>query len=231
MPLFNIDIFDDLPVRLKEGLNPYLKILKSTRDDSELPVLFGSDLEGKMGGWRKFFESKVGISPERLVLEVGVHKGKVLADLTESQPKDAFLGIDITFKRVIISASKLENRGLKNGHILLGNAKQINQVFAPGELDGVIIFFPDPWKKPKQAHNRLLQAEFCNDLVKALRPGGFFWFKTDCPSYFHATQKHMSCLSVDHRNKRPYAAPFESTFERRFKGEGLPICEAIWWKV
>ena len=228
MPFLNVDIFDDLPLRLKKNTNPYLSKLKDAQSLNSLPILFGSDLKNIRGQWRTTFE-KDGVQPlKKLILEIGVHTGKVIRSLAMDHLDLGFIGMDITLKRVVMSAQRLKEANATNGRIVLGNAKFLSKIFAEKELDGLILFFPDPWKKNSQAHNRLVNREFCCDLRNVLTRNGFFWLKTDSLSYFEEAKTLLESMGFQMSPSAPFPSPYESVFEKRFRTANSPIYEGIW---
>lgn len=222
MPLITYtDIFDDLPLRLKTGINPYVEKLIQAQKEGSLPLKFGGELRGMKGNWREYFSSRMGTSVDKLILEIGVHKGKVLNKLVQDHPNSGIIGMDITMKRVVLSAERIKRQSLKNGVVLLGNARAIDDIFDKDELDGIIIFFPDPWtKKVKQMGNRLINKEFCQKVARTLCKNGFFWLKTDSLNYFEETAEHFSQLGFTPMDSPPFKETYESTFEARFKSMG-----------
>ena len=50
-------------------------------------------------------------------------------------------------------------------------------------LDGVQIFFPDPWHKKRHHKRRLVQPDFIDLVCERLRPGGFLHLATDWENY------------------------------------------------
>lgn len=228
MPFLNVDIFRDMPKDLTGGNNHYLQKLGQSRADSNLPIVFGSQLKNKKGNWRSLFSNEMKLFPEKLVLEIGVHKGKILKELVEKKPSWAFLGMDVTLKRVVMSASKVETTGAKNSKVILGDAKYLSKIISDEELDGVIIFFPDPWnKKERQVNKRLLNRDFCFNLFKTIKVGGFIWFKSDCEDYYNSTLGHFNELCMQNTTDRPVDFVLESTYERKFRLQSLPIHEAV----
>lgn len=219
MPFLNLDIFDDLPLRLKDTVNPYVKRLVQAQTE-KLPVLFGSQLRPMPGRWKEYLSERLNRPLDKLILEIGVHKGKVIQSLAEDHPNYGVLGMDITMKRVVLSAEGLRNAGTENGLVILGNAKSISQIFARNELDGILIFFPDPWTKKKhQIHKRLMDFEFCKQAASVLSETGFFWLKTDCRDYFDQTLAHLSDLGFEKAGANPFGKTYESVFEARFKNK------------
>ncbi len=229
MPFINVDIFDDLPLRLKKNINQYLDIFTQAHAEGSLPIKYGPELQGMKGGWQSFLAQQNASPVEKLIVEVGVHKAKVLKELALQQPSLGFIGMDITFKRIVVSAQRLKDAGANNAAIVLGNAKAMTEIFAENELDGVIIFFPDPWtKKNHQLKNRLINPEFCQGLKRVLKKDGFFWLKTDSSDYFYNTASLLEKLGFMPMPNAPFAGNYESVFEKRFKDQGLNTYEGSW---
>ncbi len=232
MPFLNVDIFDDLPLRLENSVNPYLKLLTQTRAEDSLPLKFGKELQKFRGHWREFFSAKLNKPVDKLILEIGVHTGKVIRNLAVDNPVQAFIGMDITLKRVVVSAQRLKDAGADNALIVLGNAKFLSRLFAERELDGIVVFFPDPWtKKSNQLNNRLINLEFCQQMQPILSERGFFWLKTDCQNYFKQTQASLLSLNFKTLTANPFGQPYESVFERRFKDQGQASYDGTWQKI
>ena len=233
MPVRNADIFEDITVRLREGVNPWVRYLVEEHGSGELPALYGPYLQGLKGNWKQAFARFSGgaLAPGKLILEVGAHKGQVLVEMAAEFPDYGFIGLDITFKRVVSAARKARDAGLKNVISVLADARFISDLFGASELAGCLIFFPDPWLKKKgQRHNRLLNEAFIRSLQVALDKGGFCWFKTDARDYFtdvtgllDAAGFAPSCrpepLTEDSR---------ESVFESRFRRKKIPVYSGQW---
>ncbi len=232
MPIRIQDPFHDPTTNLREEVNPFVKKLKQGSADGSLPILYGPYLQNVKGGWKQKFAEKSPSHPRALVLEIGSHKGDVLSSMASQHPQTGFIGMDITFKRVVSLAEKAVNDSLPNIISVLCNAQAISQIFGPGELDGVIIFFPDPWaNKKRQQKNRLLNQEFLQNLHKVLKPGGSLWFKTDHRPYFEeVSQIADQVLTANYQAKGLFSEVYISHFEKQFKERGLPTYEAYWSK-
>lgn len=226
MPIRTDDPFQNSLTHLRSDVNRYLDVLLNSGDGREggLPLLHGPALRPWPGRWRSSFAGRMTLAPEKLVLEIGSHFGEVILQMAQQHPETAFLGLDITFKRVVKLAQKAQQRELPNLTSLLANARGLDQLFADSELDGVVIFFPDPWaKKARQAKHRLLNPAFLDILARKLRPGGFLWFKTDCEPYFEEVALHLDQLGWQLMQPRGLSAQnYTSRFERLFQDQGLP---------
>ena len=67
----------------------------------------------------------------------------------------------------------------ENLHFLSMDARDLPDVFAPGEVDGLYLNFSDPWPKARHAKRRLTSREFLAVYEKFLKDGGILEFKTD----------------------------------------------------
>jgi len=214
--------------RLNPSHNPWVGKLLAAPGDSRLPILFGDELRTQRGRWR----SRHPENPDAaLIFELGCHLGKTIREMASELPRIFFVGVDITFKRVVTAAERITAAGLRNAATVISPAQAMDEFIADGEADAFVIFFPDPWTKRAQAKNRLLTQAFAELLVRKLRPGGLVWFKTDRPEYF-ATGKELfvaAGLSEMAQSTHPFFGghAFESTFERRFRLAG----EATWGAV
>lgn len=233
MPLKNPDPFQSSAERLDATVNPYVALLRDAAREGSLPIAFGAQLETYPGRWREQLatSNELTSQPERLVLEIGCHKGVTMLTMAKDQPDTGFIGLDITYKRVVTTAQRLKANNVRNGFCAMANAQHLDRLFAPGELDGVVIFFPDPWiKKARQAKNRLLEAAFVARLGTVVRPGGYVWLKTDSKVYFDAACaafEGMPFVAVEHAPDFP-TTDYTSSFEQRFLAQNLPTYAGKW---
>lgn len=207
-------------------VNPFIDALRNGFADGSLPVLYGPSVTAQKGRW--LAETP---PPGRLLVEIGCHKGVVLTQLAKNHPHDLVVGADITFKRVVMTAEAAVEQGLKNVKSIMANARAIRDVFADGEVDGLLIFFPDPWPKKRHAKNRLLSEEFCKNAMAVLKPGGFLWLKTDQQSYFEMACENMQLAGFVATGHDPVQdQPYVSCFEQRFAAQGLASFAQLWHK-
>jgi len=230
MPIRTPDPFRDPLHNKRHEVNRYLDLLKGSATSS-LPALYGPALQPWAGRWRDLATQRMKQPPSKLVLEIGSHFGEVVLQMAHDFQDVSFLGMDITLKRVVKLAQKAEQDGLINLHSLLANARGIDLLFGKAELDGVLIFFPDPWaKKKRQTKHRLVDNDFLTYLAPKIRNDGFFWFKTDCEPYFHEVTAALTAQGW--RSFQPLSGvasrTYISRFERLFRDQGLPIHESLW---
>jgi tRNA (guanine-N7-)-methyltransferase len=210
-----------------EHTNPYINKLKqSKKTDISFPVLVDEELKESL--------SLQNMSAyEGVFLEIGCHKGKVLSELALANRDSFFVGFDITYKRVFLSAQRSKQAGLSNVKLVKYDGSHTDRVFAPQSLAGVIIFFPDPWsKKLSQKHNRMLDQKFCLMIKSLLQCNAFVWFKTDDKNYYDLLCHYMYYAGFRESKQKCNITTMscESIFEKRYREKELPIYEKIWRK-
>jgi tRNA (guanine-N7-)-methyltransferase len=153
-------------------------------------VLGGERAFENRGRWRAALRERIGADfDDRLIFEVGCSEGDALCEIAEKHPGTAFIGVDWKFKSLHVAASKVAERGLRNVMLLRGRAQDVTKIFAPGELDELWVFHPEPCDKPKELKNRLIAEPFLRDVHDVLRGGreSRLCLKTDHAGYFQWT--------------------------------------------
>lgn len=123
-------------------------------------------------------------APDALVLEIGFGRGEFLLGLAASRPTTAFLGVEVSFKRVLKSARKLARTSARNVRLLEARAETVVSERLPkASLDEIWINFSDPWPKDRHARRRLIQPPFVRAAAERLKPGGVLHVATDDVPY------------------------------------------------
>ena len=94
------------------------------------------------------------------ILEIGFGMGEATAILAKEFPETAFLGVEVHRPGVGKLCAQLEANGSTNVRILHHDVIDvINNQLSDNALDGVHIFFPDPWPKKRHIKRRLITPE------------------------------------------------------------------------
>jgi tRNA (guanine-N7-)-methyltransferase len=233
MPVRSIDIFADVVSKFDKNCNAYVSKLVDAQSTGTLPVAIGPALRDFPGKWRSKFTAAAGDNLAKpLIVEIGCHTGHTICDMAEQTPDTLFVGVDITFKRVVQTAERARERGLKNIFVVLANARGLEGLFAPGEVSGFVTFFPDPWLKKRHAHNRLYAPKFCETIRSHLAADGFLWLKTDQKTYFDDACSFVNESGFQEVTSLPVFGDqdFSSFFLRRFELKGHPWYGRKWMK-
>lgn len=163
-------------------------------------------------------------------LEIGTGNGLHFAHRAAAHPERCLIGLELRYKPLIQSIRRCLREGRQNARAARYNAYLLPELFTPGELNDVFIFFPDPWEKTRNHKHRLIQDEFLTRMFSMQRPGSRLFFKTDSRDYFDwsLTRFERSPYTVEafthdlHRSEFALGN-FITQFERIFIREGLNI--------
>ena len=118
-----------------------------------------------------------------VVLEIGFGSGEALVDFAAAHPEQDFIGVEVHRPGVGGLLLKLENANIRNVRVIRADVGDVLMRLSPGSLDGVHIFFPDPWPKKRHHKRRLMQPMFARCLRDALKSGGYVHCATDWENY------------------------------------------------
>ncbi len=174
-----------------------------------------------------------------VILEIGFGNGASLAQMAADNPEQNYLGIEVHGPGVGRLLLDIEGRGLTNLRVIRHDAAEVLESGIPAQsLDGIYLFFPDPWHKKRHHKRRILQPLFIQLLAKALRQGGVFHAATD---WEHYAQQMMQVLStaddlfvntagLDNFTPRPDYRPV-TKFEQRGERLGHGVWDLIFRRI
>lgn len=118
------------------------------------------------------------------ILEIGFGMGGATAEIAAGNPGQDYLGIEVHSPGVGNLLKLIEEQQLTNLRIIRHDAVEVlDQMLADQSLDGIHIFFPDPWPKKRHHKRRLIQPELTARLARKLKPGGYLHAATDWQEY------------------------------------------------
>lgn len=163
------------------------------------------------------------------ILEVGFGMGRTTADIAEAHPQTNYLGVEVHTPGVGSLLKEIQTRGLTNVHIIQHDVVEVlTHMIADGVLDGIHIYFPDPWPKKRHHKRRLLQPGFVALLTQKLKAGGYLHCATDWEEY---AAQMLQVLSAESRLKNT-VADFSPRPEWRpvtkFEQRGLKLGHGVW---
>lgn len=168
---------------------------------------------------------------QEVYCEFGSGSGGHLIEHACRKPEALFFGIELRFKRAFRTIEKAGLSVANNLYILRTDATLFPQIFPRGSLSGVFMNFPDPWSRNKWAKNRMFRASVAHEIAVALKPEGFFSFKTDDLASFDealAAVTEIKALEIREVSRDLHTTEYaknlvKSEFERLFISQKLPI--------
>jgi len=129
-------------------------------------------------------QKSFGGSSQPKILEIGFGMGETTAKIAALRPEDDFLAIEVHPPGVGALLKLIGDSKLSNVRLIRHDAVEVlEKMLSPNSLDGVHIYFADPWHKKRHHKRRLIQAEFVKLLVSRLKPGAYLHLATDWHNY------------------------------------------------
>jgi len=192
-------------------------------------------LQPSADGTESLFGAFEGVECRKRVFEIGFGMGYATAEFAASQPEVCLLGSEVYPPGVGKLLSEIERLELPNVRIVREDAVEVVECgIRNGELDGVHIFFPDPWPKKRHHKRRLVTPEFVATLTRKLKPGAYLYITTDWEEYAHVIAKALSAekelwnpdpLAEGSPFSRPRSWRPQTAFERKGIAKGHIVRE------
>ena len=160
-----------------------------------------------------------------IVTEIGYGMGEATWQIAKANPSTNYLGVEVHMPGVGKLMARLDEYELTNVRLI---ERDVFEVFyymlKDSSLDGVHLFFPDPWPKKRHFKRRIVNERFLSDVHSKLKPGGYLHIATDWVPYaewitqvFSETKLFAGGV-VDRPDWRPLT---------RFEGQGISKDHAV----
>jgi len=151
--------------------------------------------EAREQGFAKVFAGRVA-HPLPLVVEIGFGRGEFLLEMAQRAPEQAFVGVEVSYKRALKMARRLAKLAIPNIAIVEGQAEQVlRDALADASVACFWLNFPDPWPKKRHARRRFVQPESLAWITRRLVPGGVVRVATDDPDYAEWIDERLAAVS------------------------------------
>jgi tRNA (guanine-N7-)-methyltransferase len=162
-------------------------------------------------------------------LEIGSGMGETTVSIARSHPQNDYLAIEVYTPGVGSLLKQIEEFKLTNLRIVQHDAVEVvNNMFPQKYLDGIHIFFPDPWPKLRHHKRRLIQPEFISLLSKHLKLGGYIHVATDWNNYADQILEVMSNELSLTNTARDFVQRPEYRPLTKFEKRGLRLGHKVW---
>jgi tRNA (guanine-N7-)-methyltransferase len=162
------------------------------------------------------------------ILEIGFGMGESTAAIAQEHPEMDYLGVEVHTPGVGSLLARIAELRLANVRVVQHDAVEVLQhMIAPAALDGVHVFFPDPWPKKRHHKRRLVQAPFVALLASRMKAGAYVHAATDWEDY---ALQMLEVLRSEPSlaNTAPEFASAESRPQTKFEGRGIKLGHRIW---
>lgn len=183
----------------------------------------------KRGRWKEVFGNKNPIE-----IEVGMGKGRFIMELASLHPEINYVGIERYPSVLLRGLQKRAQMELDNIYFMCVDAKNLAEIFEPGEVQKIYLNFSDPWPKDRHAKRRLTSEEFMAVYDRVLKPDGVVEFKTDNKGLFDYSLEAVprACWEIkeytyDLHHSEMGEGNVMTEYEEKFSSQGNPIYKLV----
>lgn len=163
------------------------------------------------------------------ILEIGFGMGETTARIAAGHPENDYLGIEVHTPGVGALCKRLVEQSLSNVRIVQHDAVEVVGNMLPEQsLDGIHLFFPDPWPKKRHHKRRLIQPPFVALLATRLKPGGYLHCATDWQEYAEHMLAVLAAEPLLTNTSSGFAPRPDYRPLTKFESRGLRLGHGVW---
>ena len=191
------------------------RITQAQRDaKSALQEVHGIPVANKLLDLKAVFPAA-----EKIIMEIGFGMGEATAIMALNSPQNGYLAVDLHPPGIGKLLARIQEQEISNIKVIEDDVHVVlPYMIHDHALDGVHLYFPDPWPKSKHHKRRIVTPAFLELVAAKLKPGGYFHLATDWFPYAQAMQVVFSTSDqfsggvIDKPDWRPVT---------RFEGQGI----------
>ena len=162
---------------------------------------------------------------QKVIMEIGFGMGEATAIIAKNHPNNGFIAVDVHPPGIGKLLARIVENDLTNLKVIEEDVHVVLQhMIADESLDGIHLFFPDPWPKKKHNKRRIVNAAFLSLIHPKIKKGGFIHIATDWVPYAVSIQEVFagSTLFTGGVIDKPEWRPVT-----RFEGQGIDKDHAV----
>lgn len=173
--------------------------------------------------------TQFGRTDSKKILEIGFGMGETTAKIAQTLPECDFLAAEVHTPGVGALLKLIDELALTNIRVIQHDVVEVLQNMLPdASLDGIHIFFPDPWHKKRHHKRRLIQAEFVKLLCTKLKPGAYIHVATDWQEYAEWVLEVLSAEPQLQNTAKDYAEKPGYRPLTKFENRGIKLGHGVW---
>ena len=169
--------------------------------------------------------SEIFPTSEKVIMEIGFGMGEATAIIAKNHPNNGYIAVDVHPPGIGKLLARIVENDLTNLKVIEEDVHVVLQHMIPNEsLDGIHLFFPDPWPKKKHNKRRIVNEGFLALIHLKIKKGGFIHVATDWVPYAESIQQVFagSTLFTGGVIEKPDWRPVT-----RFEGQGIDKDHAV----
>jgi tRNA (guanine-N7-)-methyltransferase len=173
--------------------------------------------------------TKFGRADSKKILEIGFGMGETTAKIASTLPECDFLAAEVHTPGVGALLKLIDEQALTNIRVIQHDVVEVlHNMIADASLDGVHIFFPDPWHKKRHHKRRLIQAEFVKLLCSKLKIGAYMHVATDWQEYAQWVLEVLNAEPQLQNTAKDYAQKPSYRPLTKFENRGIKLGHGVW---
>ena len=170
-----------------------------------------------------------GRTESKKILEIGFGMGESTAKIAQTLPDCDFLAVEVHTPGVGSLLKITQELALTNIRIIQHDVVEVLESMLPeNSLDGVHIFFPDPWHKKRHHKRRLIQAAFVKLLCSKLKTGAYIHVATDWQEYAEWVLEVLQAEPQLKNTAENYAEKPSYRPLTKFENRGIKLGHGVW---
>lgn len=165
------------------------------------------------------------------IVEIGFGMGNATWQIAKNNLDNDYLGIEVHLPGVGALLMQIRDNDVTNLRVIRHDAVEVlGNMIADNSLNGLHIYFPDPWHKKRHNKRRIIQESFVKLLSQKLKPGAYIHLATDWEDYalwmLNILQQELSLVNQSTTNDfvpRPDFRPLT-----KFENRGLKLGHGVW---
>jgi len=164
-------------------------------------------------------------SSEKIIMEIGFGMGEATAIIAKNHLNNGYIAVDVHPPGIGKLLARIVEQELTNIKVIEDDVHIVLQhMIADESLDGIHLYFPDPWPKVKHYKRRIVNAGFLALIYSKIKKEGYIHIATDWVPYavkiqqVFATSTLFSGGVIDKPDSRPVT---------RFEGQGIDKNHAV----
>lgn len=131
------------------------------------------------------------------ILDIGFGDGEALLTAAANNPGIDYLGVEVHDPGIGHLLLMVERAGLTNVRVVQRDVVEVlSSMLSDACVDGVNVYFPDPWPKKRHHKRRLIQPVVASEFARVIRAGGRLHLATDWENYAEQMQEVIAATSA-----------------------------------
>ena len=167
-------------------------------------------------------------------LEIGCGQGSFILELSKRNSDVNYVAMERVSDVILLAAEKIKSEEAKNVKFIVGDAKNLPEMFPQGSVRRIYLNFSDPWPKKGYYKRRLTYRGFLEIYKNILVPDGEIIFKTDNAALFDFSLEEFEAagfklkdLTRDLHNSEYNEGNIVTEYEKNFSEKGFAINRVI----